>query len=106
PDTFGLGPEHVVLGRSTQPDDVLGRLDEHTHLVVVVGAGYRDAVHPGTDDRAQDLPNQSDIPLAVLGMDRGCGHSQQDGTAIQSGPSVFIRGTGDAASATTCPVRR
>jgi hypothetical protein len=50
------------------PDHVLGRLDEHAHLVVVVGAGDRDAVHAGADHAAQDLALAGGRAGSVLGV--------------------------------------
>jgi hypothetical protein len=54
--------------RPVQADHVLRRLDIHAHLVVVVGTRDRDAVHPGTDHRPQNLPSHGDATIAVLGV--------------------------------------
>jgi hypothetical protein len=57
-----------MVGRTMQPDDALGRLDEHAHLIVVIRAGDRDTVHTGADHGAQDLPSHGKIAVAVLGL--------------------------------------
>jgi hypothetical protein len=52
---------------AAEAEQVLGRLDADAHLVAVVGARVREAVHERPDGRAQDQPALGDRarPLAV-----------------------------------------
>ena len=58
---------------SAQTENRRGRLHEDTHLVVVVGAFDRDAVHAGADNRAKYFSRQGDVTVAVLCV-RQLGH--------------------------------
>ena len=61
---LGLGPVDEVL-EALEAEQVLGRLDAHAHLVPVVGARVRQAVHDGTDRRTQDQVIEGDLLGAI-----------------------------------------
>ena len=48
------GIPYALLARQSQPQQVLGRLDEHGHLVTIVLAAVMEAVHRRPDRCPQD----------------------------------------------------
>jgi hypothetical protein len=66
PHALRLSAPDVVLPVLLDTQRNRRRLDVDTHLVVVVGARNRNAVHAAAHDRAQDLVGNRDLPVAVL----------------------------------------
>jgi hypothetical protein len=82
-----------------QPEDVLRRLDADPHLVAVVGARVREAVHGGSDEASQDAVSLSDLERTVaVGFEAV--DADEDHSGSGSSFSVPFGETGQQAAAT------
>jgi hypothetical protein len=66
PSPLRLRAKHIMLHTPKSPNNIPGRFDVDTHLIMVISTRDSDPVHPRTHHGTQDLAPQGNIPIPIL----------------------------------------